>query len=141
MRQAALLLVLAVAGCLEGPPPRVVAGGDVGRGKDFLRTYGCGECHVIPGVPGADATLGPPLDAWGVRGTIAGTLPNTPEDLIRFIMAPESIEPGTAMPNLGVGEAEARDMAAYLFTLREPNPLGPRHLFPVEIIERLGGLR
>ncbi len=72
---------------------------------------------MIPDVQGADGTVGPPLIRWSERGFIAGQLPNNAENLIRWIMDPQSVEPGTAMPNLGVTPAEARDIAAYLFTL------------------------
>lgn len=104
------------------PPTRVVpsdvAGGDPTRGSNALRAYGCGACHVIPGVVGAQGQVGPPLTQWALRAYIAGNLPNIPPNLVRWIRDPQAIEPGTAMPSLGVSEAEARDMAAYLYTLR-----------------------
>jgi cytochrome c1 len=62
--------------------------------------------------------VGPPLTQFAMRAYIAGEVPNTERALIRWIMTPQSIEPGTAMPNLGVKEAQARDIAAYLYTLR-----------------------
>jgi cytochrome c1 len=61
--------------------------------------------------------VGPPLNDWSERGYIAGELPNNAENLIRWIMDPQGVEPGTDMPNLGVTEEQARDIAAYLFTL------------------------
>jgi cytochrome c1 len=79
---------------------------------------GCAACHVIPGVRGADGKVGPPLTGIGSRIMIAGQVPNTPDNLIRWIRDPQAIEPGTAMPNLGVSEPTARDIAAYLYTLR-----------------------
>jgi cytochrome c1 len=63
--------------------------------------------------------VGPPLDAWAEREFIAGSLPNEPDALIDWIVNPQAIEPGTAMPTLGVTPEEARDMAAYLYTLTE----------------------
>ncbi|MBX3013461.1 MAG: c-type cytochrome [Caldilineaceae bacterium] len=95
-----------------------VADGDPERGVQALRAYGCGACHAIPGVPGAVAYVGPPLDAWAERHYIAGTLVNTPDNLIQWLRDPQAIEPGTAMPNLAVTEQDARDMSAYLYTLR-----------------------
>jgi len=80
--------------------------------------YGCGACHVIPGVTGATGMVGPPLDGWSRRVYIAGNLANTPENLVRWIRYPQAVEPGTAMPDLGVNEADARDIAAYLYSLR-----------------------
>ena len=98
----------------------VVAGGDPARGRASLDGFGCGACHQIPGVKGANGLVGPPLMMFARRAYIAGQLPNTPENLIRWIRDPQGVEPGTAMPNLGVGDATARDMAAYLYTLRGP---------------------
>ena len=60
--------------------------------------------------------------AVATREFIAGNLPNEPEHLVDWIVNPQAIEPGTAMPTLGVSPDEARDMAAYLFTLRDPGP-------------------
>jgi cytochrome c1 len=79
--------------------------------------FGCSSCHAIPGIPQAKGMVGPPLDHFAGRAYIAGQIPNTAEGLIKWIMVPQSIEPGTAMPNLGITEQQARDMAAYLYTL------------------------
>jgi cytochrome c len=109
---------LSLAGCGEEAKALPVPGGHPDRGKHELAAYGCGACHVIPGVRGAEGMVGPPLAQFARRTYIAGEAPNTSRYLVRWIMSPQSIEPGTAMPNLGVPEAEARDMAAYLYTLR-----------------------
>ncbi len=97
-----------------------VLGGDVAAGRVALTTYGCHSCHTIPGVRGANSLAGPPLDAWAERAFIAGTLPNEPRHLVAWIRFPQAIEPGTAMPNLGVAEADAINMSAYLYTLQRP---------------------
>lgn len=101
------------------PTHSKVAGGDPQRGAVALQTYGCGACHAIPGVPGAVAYVGPPLDAWAERHYIAGALLNTPDNLITWLREPQAVEADTAMPNLGVTEQDARDMSAYLYTLRQ----------------------
>ncbi|HEX6939392.1 MAG TPA: c-type cytochrome [Longimicrobiales bacterium] len=136
---AALVCAVTTAACLEGEAGALLAvpGGDPARGARLLGNYGCGQCHVIPGVADAVATAGPPLTEWSARRYIAGALLNTPENLMRWITDPDAVEPGTAMPDLDVGTAEARDMAAYLFTLRLEDPLGPPHLLPVRILESL----
>lgn len=100
-----------------GRPFREVPGGDVERGHDALIKYKCGECHKIPGVLGANGTKGQPLVGLGARVDIVGALPNTPEDVIRWIRKPKSIYPETGMPELNVSEQEARDMVAYLYSL------------------------
>ena len=93
-------------------------GGDPDRGKVAIREFGCGSCHTIPGVTGAHGLVAPPLSNWSERGMIAGYVPNTTDFLIRWIEVPRAIKPITDMPNLAVPENDARDIAAYLYTLR-----------------------
>lgn len=96
---------------------RIVENGDPARGRAAIAAYGCGSCHTIPGIRGAAGMVGPPLEHWAERRIIAGEVPNDPERLITWITVPQSIEPGTAMPNMGVTDGQARDIAAYLYTL------------------------
>jgi cytochrome c1 len=96
-------------------PPGVA---DAGRGIVALRQYGCATCHRIPGVVGADTPVGPPLAHIARRSFVAGALANDAQGLARWIRDPQSVHPGSAMPDLGVTERDARDMAAYLVTLR-----------------------
>ena len=83
-----------------------------------MRQYGCASCHTIPGVPGANGLVGPPLSGVARRVYLGGVLPNTPENMVRWIQAPQEIAPATAMPDMGLSERVARDMASYLYTLR-----------------------
>lgn len=94
-----------------------VAGGDAQRGAKLIADFGCAACHTVPGVNGARGTVGPPLTRFAVRGYIAGMLRNTPPNLVRWIRDPQGVVPGNAMPNMGLTDAEARDIAAYLYTL------------------------
>jgi cytochrome c len=98
-------------------PVYAIEGGDVQRGQDLLATYACISCHTIPGVRGPEVYIGPPLTSWSNRVYIAGTVPNTPENLIQWIMDPQSIRPGSSMPSVGAPEEHARDMATYLYTI------------------------
>lgn len=112
---------LTLAGCNEGQEPRtyiVATGGNPAHGKQLIQAYGCGACHMVPGVHGARGLVGPPLFYLSQRTMIAGELPNTPEDLTRWIEHPKSVNPKTAMPDLGLTEDQAYDIAAYLYTLR-----------------------
>lgn len=93
-------------------------GGDAKVGEHLIYAYGCGSCHIIPGVAEANGTIGPTLDAFGSRYYIAGLLQNTPENLFRWVSNPQKVDPGNAMPDLGVTERQARDIAAYLYTLQ-----------------------
>lgn len=99
-------------------PSTTIAGADANRGAADIERIGCGTCHMIPGIQHAEGLVGPPLEHWSRRTYIAGEVPNTPGMLVRWIETPQAIEPGTAMPNLGVTEQTARDIAAYLYTLR-----------------------
>jgi cytochrome c2 len=93
-------------------------GGNVQRGAMLISQVGCGACHSITGVPGANGRVGPPLDNIGDRVILAGMLPNTPRNMIIWIEKPQSIVPGNAMPDMGLNDSQARDIAAYLYTLR-----------------------
>jgi cytochrome c len=97
----------------------MTGGGDPDRGLAAIDAYGCGSCHVIPGVRGAaEARVGPPLSGVGTRAYVGGVLPNTPDNLMAWLRDPPAVDPRTAMPNLRVTGPDARDIAAYLYTLR-----------------------
>jgi cytochrome c len=113
--------LLTLPACVGGKVSRgynIETGGDAARGKQLITQYRCGSCHWIPGIASAQGLVGPPLMMFARRTFIAGELPNTPENLEKWIENPPSVEPHTAMPNLGVGDEQARDIAAYLYTLR-----------------------
>jgi cytochrome c len=115
--------LLAAAGLAQAQSERAhpawnVPGGDARRGHHLVAELGCGGCHTIPGVRNARGNVGPPLIAFGDRRFIAGMLPNEPANLLRWIEHPQSVVPGNAMPEMGISEAQARDIAAYLYTLR-----------------------
>lgn len=113
----ALALCLTLAACRqEAPLPSGIVG-DPQRGQLLLRQYGCGVCHQIPGVAEADGHVGPPLNGVARRVYLGGVLPNMPQNMVRWIRAPQEIDPLTAMPDLQVPEMHAQDMVAYLYTL------------------------
>ncbi|MDT8305781.1 MAG: c-type cytochrome [Anaerolineae bacterium] len=116
----ALLLVLVASGCQQvagAADQPFMPGGNAERGAELIPVYGCGTCHTIPGIRGADALVGPPLTGWAARAYIAGAIPNTPQNLLLWLQDPQSVEPGTAMPDMGLTEQAARDIGAYLYTL------------------------
>lgn len=115
MRLTAFLLSLCLAACGEERP---ALQGDPERGRLLLRQFGCGACHRIAGVADAQGNVGPPLDGVAKRVYLGGVLPNSPGNMARWIRAPGAFDPKTAMPTLGVSEEHARDMVAYLHTLR-----------------------
>jgi mono/diheme cytochrome c family protein len=92
------------------------------QGVRVILQRGCGSCHVVPNIPGASGTIGPSLGGptpIGQRNPIAGgAVPNgSTADLARWIMDPQVLKPGTAMPDLGLSEDEAAAAAAYLYTI------------------------
>jgi cytochrome c len=91
--------------------------GAVRQGELAIQRYGCAACHTIPGIRGADALVGPPLDHMGRRTYIAGVMINTPENMVQWLMDPPAINPLTAMPHLGVTYNDARNITNYLYTL------------------------
>lgn len=111
-----LLLVCAAAGCRERSDGYALIG-NAKRGEVLVDHYGCRACHSIPG-SGVQGELGPPLDRMGRRRYIAGNFPNVPQNLVLWIRDPQRMKPRTAMPELGVDERDARDLAAFLYTLR-----------------------
>jgi len=119
--QFVLFLVLAgLQGCNRDAKP-LVSPRDIGNaqhGASLVRSYGCGSCHTIKGIPEANGVVGPPLSNVGNRIYIAGMLRNTPDNMERWIENPQAVVPGNVMPKLGITRDESRDITAYLYTLR-----------------------
>lgn len=109
MKRYLLALCFTLMGCKDDPHA---------TGKLLLRQYGCGTCHEIPGVAAARGKVGPPLEHIASRVYLAGRIANTPENLAHWIRQPQAVDPRTAMPDMQVTEAHARDMVAYLYTLK-----------------------
>lgn len=114
-----LLFVLVALGCDDSHQKAVqMTGGDPAKGKTAFVQYGCGACHKVRGVSEASATVGPALDQVGARTYIGGVLKNTPENMIKWIQDPPAFSPKTAMPNLHIGDEDAKNIACYLYTLQ-----------------------
>ena len=113
------LLGVALAGCDDGK----AAGpdnfnGDSKHGAELVKSYGCGGCHDIPGISNADGNVGPPLHRIGTRTYIAGFIHNSPDNMASWIQDPQRALPGNAMPSMGIPQNEARDITAFLYTLK-----------------------
>lgn len=106
-----ILLSIASAGCSN-------ASSDAERGRELAQQYQCGTCHVIPGVNAANGIVAVTLESFGPRTYIAGHVPNTDQNLTRWLINPAAVVPGTTMPNMGVTPGDARDITAYLRQLR-----------------------
>ena len=88
------------------------------RGLAAIRESGCGACHDVPGLAWPKGELGPALDGFADRTLIAGKLPNRPDLLAAYVRNAPAYTPGSAMPAMPLTEFQARDVAAYLYTLR-----------------------
>lgn len=116
-----LLLVLVITGCgimADSEDARVEqVGGDIERGQELVNTNGCLMCHSVSGESSVANGYGPDLDGFAENRLIAGEAANTPDNLIQFLLSPQSVVPGTGMPNTGLTEDEARDIASWLYSL------------------------
>jgi cytochrome c len=123
--KAALLGIAVVLIALTGCKPNDAAkdwaadatGGTPERGKDAIGKYGCAACHTIDGIS-SEAMVGPPLTRMAARSYLAGSMQNNAANLIRFIHHPRAVHNDTAMPEMGLSEQDARDIAAYLYTYK-----------------------
>jgi mono/diheme cytochrome c family protein len=122
MRLALVSVVLAAlvsaCGSREPAPAAAPPLGDPAKGKAAIVDQSCGVCHQIPGIEGAEGTVGQPLGGLASRPRLAGDLPNTPENVVRWIRSPQQIKPGSDMPDMDIEEPVARDIAAYLLSLK-----------------------
>jgi cytochrome c len=138
---AAALVAVLVTGCTAGtvpgfrvaePTPRIASAqlssapltpapnipGSPETGRTLFTSKGCVGCHTLNGYPGATGVEGPNLTNMPLRPTIAGeTIQNSADNLARWIQDPPSLKPDTRMPNLGLSSQEARDLAAYLYSV------------------------
>jgi cytochrome c2 len=94
-----------------------LTGGDPELGRQKCGQHSCVSCHIIPGIPKATGTSGPPLDHWYWRRTFLDAYPNTPANLERWLEKPAQLKPSTSMPDTSVSPQDSRDMAAYLFSI------------------------
>jgi cytochrome c len=117
------LLLLVVVGDLflrgfrreASPPVWETSGRVTDPGRQAITKYGCGGCHVIPGIRHATGRVGPKLEGFRDQMFIAGVLANVPENLAAWIQDPQQFNPKTAMPKLGVTETEARAIVTYIY--------------------------
>lgn len=112
----ALLIALLAAACAKREMPAV--SGDADKGKQLIQQYGCTACHIVPGVKGPKGMVGPSLEHVATRTYIGGKLQNNAQNMSRWLQNPQAFDPNNAMPNLGVTPNDARDITAYLYTLK-----------------------
>ena len=121
MTVVAICTALAVAGCAQHEkkqPVVAAATGDPAKGRLAIDKYGCIACHIIPGIQGAEGMVGPSLAHLASRPVIARKFPNNPQMLAKWLQNPPAFDPQSAMPDLGITPSDARDITAYLETLK-----------------------
>ena len=94
----------------RGPNPRA--------GAILITRYACGSCHAISGIQQANGMVGPSLNHIAGQKMLAGALPNTTENIARFVRTPRALVKDSVMPDQDLSDAESRDVAAYLQTLK-----------------------
>jgi L-cysteine S-thiosulfotransferase len=113
-------LAVLLCACVDNSdPPRQILGANAENGLAIIHRVGCAACHVIPGVAWPEGGAGPSLRRFAESPMIGGQAPNQPDVLVRWLIDAPSISPATAMPPMPLTESEARDVAAYLYTLHE----------------------
>lgn len=126
------------------PLPQPTRLGDAARGKRLMDTKGCGTCHYFTGAPPIEPSAIPvtwPGDKLASGMTYAPDLRYTrdrmrPEALVAWLARPQDFKPETSMPDVGLREQEARDLAAYL--LETPLEAPPKKAVPqrLPLLER-----
>jgi cytochrome c2 len=121
IRVLVALALIGLTGCKPSTATKLWAseatGGNPERGKDAIGKHGCVACHTIDGIS-SEAMVGPPLTRMAARSYLAGNMQNNAGNLIRFIQHPRAVHNDTAMPEMGLTDEEARDIAAYLYTYK-----------------------
>jgi cytochrome c2 len=112
------LSAVTLVGLVALAPLPAMGDGDARRGQALVEHYGCGACHEIPQIPSAHGLVGPPLTHIGSRVFIAGVLRNTPQNMTKWILSPQSIVPGNAMPQMPIEQSEAQDITAFLEAIK-----------------------
>lgn len=111
-----LLIVVVILGA--GCDSDRASFGNAARGRELIDRYRCQACHAVPGVTRVAGTTAPSLARFARRSIIAGKSPNTPSNLIAYLQNPRGADPANTMPDLEIPPEDARDLAAFLMTLR-----------------------
>jgi cytochrome c len=116
-----MVALAVVSSCRDTSVERRAAamtGGDVSRGRAAISKYGCAGCHSFTCFDNAGSSVGTTLDRIASSTLLGRQLPNTPENIMKWLQDPQQIDPKSPMPDMGVTDGDARDIAAFLYTLR-----------------------
>ena len=117
-RLAIVAVTMMICACKAPPDSRYISSPDANaRGLAAIERAGCGACHQIPGVSWPKGRTGPSLEGFNDIAPIAGTLPNTAENLAAFVQDAPRIKPDSTMPAMPLSQEESRNVASYLYSL------------------------
>jgi cytochrome c oxidase subunit 2 len=103
---------------MQNPKPPQSVDPLVQKGAQAFITSACIGCHRIGGTP-AQGVIGPDLTYFGRRHTIAaGMMPNTPQNLAKWLKNPPAVKPGSLMPNLNLNDETVQALVAYLESMK-----------------------
>lgn len=113
-------MLMILSACAAAPlEPPLADERAIARGEAAAARLGCGACHDMPGVDWPKGRVGPSLAGFGERAFIAGKLPNRAPLLADFVRDAPSLVPDSGMPAVPMTTSEARDIAAWLESLRD----------------------
>jgi len=102
------------------------AGGNAARGKEIVESVGCLACHAIGDETKVRALRGTSYDIAPELTRVGSKV--TPDWIYDWIRNPRHYNPTTKMPNLRLTDGEARDVTAYLSTMKDARTFGEKTL-------------
>ncbi len=88
------------------------------RGSELFRSMTCVNCHRVNGTE-AKSQDAPDLTHFASRRTFGSViLPNTPENLARWLKNPQAVKPAILMPDFKLTDAQVDGLTAYLESLQ-----------------------
>ena len=87
-------------------------------GRALFISKACTGCHTIQGMIEAQGQVGPELTHAVSNSLIAGVLPNTEENLKKWLKDPTAVKPETIMPDQSLTDSEIDALIAFLRTLK-----------------------
>lgn len=98
-------------------PRGAYAGGIASEGKKLFETIGCQDCHVAEGFTKVREARGTSYDVAPELSKVGSK--DNPDWLFDWVRDPRHFNPETRMPNLRLTDPEARNIVAYLGSLKD----------------------
>ncbi len=101
-------------------PTGSYAGGSAAKGKEHFENFGCKACHVIGDDERVRNARASSYDIAPELTHAAGKL--HPDWIFDWIKNPRHYNPTTKMPSLRLTDQEARDLVAFIMTMKDDRP-------------------